>query len=101
MVTPMAFQFPDPNVPPASPSKMDRLAMGEDCCTHPLLGCIIGHGNGPVGDQARSYLISLLNGGQINAADYQAKLLELTVWEQTNSVQMPAPLSGYPTNIQG
>lgn len=96
------IELPDPKSPP---SKMDMLVFGPDCCRHPLLGCIIGHGNGTPEEQARSFLLSLRNAtihkvagraGDLSEDEFRTKWRALLEWEKTNSVQMPKPIVGHP-----
>lgn len=56
-------ELPDPRSPP---SRLDRLARGEDCTRHPVLGCIISHGNGSSEEQARSFLQSLWGAARVS-----------------------------------
>lgn len=101
--------WPDPNVPLAPPTKMDELVYGADCTRHPLLGCIIGHGNGAPEEQARNFLISLRNATfhkvagrahDLSEEEFRAKWRELEAWEAAgNFVQMRPRLDGYPTNV--
>jgi hypothetical protein len=87
---------PDPKGPP---NKMDQLVYGADCARHPLLGCIIGHGNGDPNDQARNFLLSLRDAtvhqtagraGDLSQAEYLGLLRELEAWERAgNQVKLP------------
>lgn len=62
------IELPNPKCPP---NQMDKLVFGADCARHPLLGCIIGHGNGPPDEQARNFVRSLLKSGQVTETEFK------------------------------
>jgi hypothetical protein len=99
------LEFPDPKSPP---SRMDKLAMGEDCCRHKLLGCVLANNGTPPGEQARSYLHSIWNAAEVSfvtgetederqwrLAKIRAELREwfrrLEEWEKTPLSRPPPP----------
>ena len=87
------IEMPDPKSPP---NKMDCLVHGgPDCARHPIItACIVGHGNGDPGEQARNYLRSMLNAGKMSEQEFKDWWRELVAWENAgNKVNMLAPLS--------
>jgi hypothetical protein len=87
---------PDPKAPP---SRMDRLVYGADCARHPLLGCIIGHGNGDLKEQARNFLRSLRSAtvhqtvgraGDLSEAEFLALFRHLEQWHAAGGkIELP------------
>jgi hypothetical protein len=85
--------WPDPRTPP---NKLDRLALGPDCCRHSLItGCIIAQNGVPAGIQARAYLFSLRNatiheipGREVDMshAEYVEWMQKLDAWEKSGGV---------------
>jgi hypothetical protein len=103
------IELPDPNGSLAPPSKADQQVYRVDCCRHPLLGCIIGYGNGPPHEQARNYLRSLRNatvhqtaGRAVDLSDAEFRDLwrRLEAWEAAgNTVHMPPRIAGHTTAL--
>ena len=59
-------------IDPKSPlSKAEELVFGVDAVRHPLLGIPIGHGKGPPIEQARNFLRSIRDAGQVTEAEFQ------------------------------
>jgi hypothetical protein len=107
------INLPDPR---ATLSRMDKLAMGADCTRHPLLGCVIGHGNGTPEQQARNFLHSIWNAARVSfvtgetegekkwrlqkiQAELQEWMNKLETWERSNVVVLPQPHASYPVSI--
>jgi hypothetical protein len=83
-------ELPDPKSPL---TRAEELVHGVDAVCHPLLGIPIGWGNGPVIEQARNFLRSKRDSGEITEAEFQALARALIAWEKTNTVNMGRPIS--------
>jgi len=62
-------------------SRSDMLTHGVDAVRHPFLGNVIPNYADPK-QAAREFLNSMLNGGQMTAAEYVDLMRKLVAWEQ-------------------
>jgi hypothetical protein len=87
----MGYELPDPHSPL---TKAEELVFGVDAVRHGLLGIPIGHGaGGDAKEQARNFLRSKRDSGQITEAEFQELANKLIAWEDAgNSVNLGSPI---------